>query len=80
MVDFEDEDPDEEFPLGDDTVDTEGTVICPYCGEANEIAVDAGGGAEQDYVEDCQVCCRPYRATITYTGGRVQVTATPLDD
>jgi hypothetical protein len=55
-------------------------VICPYCGEANEIAVDAGGGAEQDYVEDCQVCCRPYRATITYTGGRVQVTATPLDD
>jgi hypothetical protein len=24
---------DDEFPLGDGTVETEATVVCPYCGE-----------------------------------------------
>ena len=32
---------------------------CPYCGESIEIALDPGGGAAQEYVEDCEVCCRP---------------------
>lgn len=31
---------------------------CPYCGEAIEILLDASV-PEQEYVEDCQVCCRP---------------------
>ena len=53
------DDPIEDFPLGDGTADTVAHVICPYCGEPNEIAVDPGGGASQDYIEDCQVCCRP---------------------
>ncbi len=34
-------------------------VACPFCGEAEEIAVDPGGGARQTYTEDCAVCCRP---------------------
>lgn len=33
-------------------------IGCPYCGERIELAVDASGG-DQQYVEDCQVCCRP---------------------
>ncbi len=33
--------------------------MCPSCGEPLAIWVDAGGGAAQHYVEDCQVCCRP---------------------
>ena len=28
----------------DDIVDTEATVLCPYCGELNDIALDPGGG------------------------------------
>jgi hypothetical protein len=65
----EDRDPlDEEFPLGDGTADTTGEVLCPYCGELNEIAIDPGGGAAQEYVEDCQVCCRPWRVWVTYRG------------
>ena len=32
---------------------------CPYCGEPIEITFDEGGGPEQRYIEDCQVCCRP---------------------
>jgi Cysteine-rich CPXCG len=45
---------------GDDLLVTEAEVTCPYCGEPATIAVDATGGAEQDYVEDCPVCCRPW--------------------
>jgi len=31
---------------------------CPYCGEVIELLVDLSDlGSE--YVEDCQVCCRP---------------------
>ena len=31
---------------------------CPYCGEPVQLIVDASAGAQQ-YIEDCQVCCRP---------------------
>ncbi len=33
-------------------------VDCPYCGEQFETEVDCSSGS-QDYIEDCQVCCRP---------------------
>jgi len=81
MVDFPDDDRDEEFPLGDGTAESEGTVMCPYCGEPNEIALDAGGGSHQDYVEDCQVCCRPWRVTVTFDAeGNAEISAAPLDE
>jgi hypothetical protein len=57
---------DEEFPLGDGTADTGAFVVCPYCGESNEIGLDPGSGAYQEYVEDCQVCCRPWRVSVRY--------------
>jgi hypothetical protein len=57
---------DEEFPLGDGTAETGATVCCPYCGELNEIALDPGSGSEQEYVEDCQVCCRAWQVTVRY--------------
>ncbi len=33
-------------------------VSCPYCGERQEVVADCSAG-DRDYVEDCQVCCRP---------------------
>ena len=59
---------DEEFPLGDGVADLEAEVTCPYCGEACTISLDPGGGAEQDYVEDCQVCCQPWHVSVRYDG------------
>jgi hypothetical protein len=32
---------------------------CPFCGEAEDLFVDLGGGLSQEYTEDCAVCCRP---------------------
>ncbi|SDU82644.1 CPXCG motif-containing cysteine-rich protein [Pseudomonas mucidolens] len=31
---------------------------CPYCGELAEAVLDLSAG-DQDYIEDCPVCCRP---------------------
>ena len=46
--------------------DTEAEVTCPCCGEAVTVGLDPGGGTRQSYVEDCQVCCRPWRVEVTY--------------
>ena len=37
----------------------EGAYTCPTCGEQIVIPLERSGGAEQTYVEDCPVCCRP---------------------
>ena len=37
------------------------SLSCPYCGEPIEVYVDLGGGEQQEYIEDCSVCCRPIR-------------------
>jgi cysteine-rich CPXCG protein len=37
----------------------EGSYVCPSCGERIVIPVDPSGGDEQQYVEDCPVCCNP---------------------
>ena len=41
-------------------------VLCPYCGERVELLVDATL-PHQQYVEDCEVCCRPMLVTIDAT-------------
>ncbi|HEY4303671.1 MAG TPA: CPXCG motif-containing cysteine-rich protein [Gemmatimonadaceae bacterium] len=76
----EEPDLDRDFPLGDGTADTTAMVCCPYCGEENEVAIDPGSGESQDYVEDCQVCCQPWRVSVHYgSDGTAEVMATALD-
>ena len=38
---------------------TTADYYCAFCGELNTTFVDLGGGMQQSYIEDCQVCCRP---------------------
>jgi hypothetical protein len=38
-------------------------VQCPYCGERLETRVDLTAG-EREYIEDCEVCCRPIEFAI----------------
>ena len=42
---------------------------CPYCGETIDLLIDESE-QEQNYIEDCQVCCRPIVVdiTINFTG------------
>ena len=85
MIDFQsrddEQDLDEEFPLGDGTAETDALVTCPYCGESVEIALDPGSGDDQEYVEDCEVCCQPWRVSVTYdAGGSARVLVSPLEE
>ena len=74
------DDPDA-FDLGDGTADTEAIVYCPHCGEENTIAVDPGSGESQQYVEDCQVCCRPWNVRISFDGqGHAYAEVEQLDE
>jgi hypothetical protein len=57
---------DEEFPLGDGVADLSTSVTCPYCGEEIDLAIDPGGGAVQQYVEDCEVCCQAMQVTVRW--------------
>jgi hypothetical protein len=44
-------------------------LVCPHCGETIDTAPDPVL-SEQDYVEDCPVCCRPNRIRIVESEGR----------
>jgi hypothetical protein len=56
-------------------------LSCPHCGEPLETYVDPGGGAAQEYVEDCAVCCRPLHFHAVYDESegeyRVEVSSEP---
>ena len=39
-------------------------ISCPYCGEQLDVLIDVEEVGQQ-YIEDCQVCCRPITFIIT---------------
>ncbi len=41
---------------------------CAFCGEENEVLVDAGPGRRLTLTEDCHVCCRPNLLSIAVDG------------
>ena len=50
-------------------------VVCPNCGEAFELSLDAD---ETNFLTDCENCCRPMNVSIQVRDGEiVGVEATP---
>ena len=43
---------------------TEQLIDCPYCGETIEVLIDSSDAGQQ-YIEDCQVCCKPINFLVT---------------
>jgi len=41
--------------------------MCPYCGEHFTVLVDCSV-PEQQYIEDCEVCCRPIEFHVLVNG------------
>jgi hypothetical protein len=71
MGENEVDDPDAE---AGSAADGSAAVSCPYCGEPNDVVLDPGGGAVQEYVEDCQVCCQPWHVHVRWRrDGRADV-------
>jgi hypothetical protein len=45
-----------------------------------EITLDPGSGDQQEYVEDCEVCCQPWRVSVSYDrAGQAQVSIQALE-
>lgn len=49
-------------------------ITCPYCGENFELIVDCSI-PEQNYIEDCEVCCRPINLFVSVIDDEVSVIA-----
>lgn len=81
MRDFYDTPDDEDVPvdLAGDLADEATVASCPYCGAQVEILLDTGGAAEQEYVEDCEVCCRPWTVRVRWDDGTASVELTTED-
>lgn len=72
--------PEEAFPPGDGMAETDATVVCPYCHQTAHIGLDPGSGPSQAYIEDCPVCCRPWRVAVRYLAdGTARVQVEPED-
>ena len=48
-------------------------IYCPYCGESINIMVD-DSVQQQQYIEDCSVCCRPIELDVSVKDDVVTVT------
>jgi len=55
-------------------------ISCPYCGELIEILIDCSV-EHQEYIEDCQVCCRPIEFKLLVNeSGEIQLGVTREDE
>lgn len=56
----------------------ESSYVCGSCGEEIVVTVDLTAGNEQEYVEDCPVCCRPHVLRVRVEpGGAVSLASEP---
>jgi len=55
----------------------EASYVCDACGEEIVIPIDFSAGDEQEYVEDCPVCCRPNIIRVNIHEDDVRVWAEP---
>ncbi len=53
-------------------------VTCPYCGEEVEIYLEPD--VHGTLVQDCEVCCNPWRVRIVGSGEERYVEVTRCDD
>ena len=53
------------------------TVTCPYCGEDVEIYVEPDVAGS--FVQDCEVCCNPWRVRVLSEDGERTVTVGRAD-
>jgi hypothetical protein len=53
-------------------------VTCPYCGEEVEIYLEPD--VHGTLIQDCEVCCNPWRVRIVGSGDERYVEVTRCDD
>ncbi|PVZ66727.1 CPXCG motif-containing cysteine-rich protein [Pelagibaculum spongiae] len=58
---------------------SERSVDCPYCGEKIDVLIDFEDIGNQ-YVEDCQVCCKPIVFSVSALEDSLEVLVRSEDD
>ena len=62
-------------------METEASYTCDACGEEIVVPVDPSAGYDQEYVEDCPICCNPNVIHVTLDGeGNPQIRSQPEQD
>lgn len=56
-------------------IETSVQFKCAFCGAKNLIQVDPTAGMSQEFIEDCQVCCRPIKVKVRFDEANMQPTA-----
>jgi hypothetical protein len=52
-------------------------VTCPYCGEEVQLYLEPDVAG--DFVQDCEVCCNPWRVQLTREGDECSVDVSRAD-
>jgi hypothetical protein len=51
-------------------VEASGSIQCPYCGRAFELAVDTSIPLQR-FTTDCEICCRPFEVVTECERGEI---------
>ena len=46
-------------------IELEEIYHCPHCGSPNFLMIDYSGGNKQEFVNDCEICCKQILINIT---------------
>jgi hypothetical protein len=46
------------------------SIQCPYCGQTFDLVVDTSLES-QEFITDCEICCRPFTARVECEPGAV---------
>lgn len=69
------------LPTAPSNMEDEASYVCDTCGEEIVIPVDPAAGSNQEYVEDCPVCCNPCVVRVTLADdGRPDVSSSAEQD
>jgi hypothetical protein len=52
-------------------------LVCPYCGEEMEIYVEPD--VRGTFVQDCEVCCNPWRIQVLRVDGEREISVNRAD-
>ncbi len=47
------------------------SFLCPHCGVQLSTRLEVSGGRDQQFIQDCEVCCRPIQIEVRMEGENV---------
>lgn len=52
-------------------IESDYAFSCPHCGVELTVRLDSSGGRKQQFIQDCEVCCRPIQIEVRFEGEEV---------